>query len=202
MGSRTSSTDSTRPALSGAWMRVPLALVWMAALVGCASAQAPATAQGPTSVETDQATSERAVIAQLDAVYERFSQGYATLAPDLVADLYTEDALYLSPRGDIKRGRVAIAAGFTRMFEGAREKGDTLRIAFDRIQRAISGHMAYEVGYYTLVRTSADGQQKTSRGKFAVVLMRGADGVWRFQVDGYSSAPPLPNTAPPPAEVP
>lgn len=132
-----------------------------------------------------------AIVAELDAVYARFSQAYAELDPDMVANLYTRDALYLSPSRDIDRGRERIRKNFAGMFQRTRDAGESLRISFDRIDRRVSGDLAYEVGYYTLVRTSASGERKTSRGKFTVVLVRGKeDGTWRFKVDGYSAAPP------------
>lgn len=161
-------------------------LVASACLSAClAVAACAATAPQPPSTPADPA----AVVAELDQVYATFSRAYAELDPDIVADLYTESALYLSPNRDIDKGRATIRESFAGMFERTRQKGESLRITFDRIDRQISGSLAYEVGYYTLVRTQADGQARTSRGKFVVVLIRGADGRWRFQVDGYSQAP-------------
>ncbi len=43
--------------------------------------------------------------AAIDSVYQRFSAAYRMLNADSVAVLYTEDALYLQPRGDMVRGR-------------------------------------------------------------------------------------------------
>lgn len=153
-----------------------------------------AAAPGPTPRADSNST---ATLARFDAIYARFSRAYEQLDPDQVADLYTEDALYLRPRGDIERGRDVIRAGFASMFERTRTAGDTLRISFERIDRHISGDLAFEVGYYTLVRTSATGDEKVSRGKFTVVLRRASDGTWRFAVDGYSPAPPVNRPAEP-----
>lgn len=165
----------------------PLALLTLS----LACSPAPATPTGPASIPAPASApiSDAAVVAELDQVYARFTRAYATLDVAIITDLYTEDALYLPPRGDIRRGRAAIRTGFAGMFERSRARGESLDITFERIDRRISGDLAYEVGYYTLVRTTRDGPANTSRGKFTVVLVRQDDGKWRFKVDGYSAAP-------------
>lgn len=126
--------------------------------------------------------------AGLDAVYRTFHEGYETLTPKTVADLYTENALYLSPNDDVVRGRSAVEDNFRSFFGSVRESGDRLRIRFEILDRDVSEDLAYDVGYYILQRTSGD-DTSTHRGKFVVVARRGADGVWKFHVDGYSGVP-------------
>lgn len=126
--------------------------------------------------------------AGIDAVYQTFHEGYRTLTPETVAGLYTEDALYLSPSSDVRRGRSAIEDNFRSYFDQVRGEGGALRIRFEILDRRVSGDLAYDVGYYILQRTSGD-ETSTHRGKFVVVARRGADGTWKFHVDGYSGVP-------------
>jgi uncharacterized protein (TIGR02246 family) len=125
----------------------------------------------------------------LDAQYARFSQAYVTLDPDAVANLYTEDALYLSPGADIKRGRPAVREEFKRFFDSVRSRGDSIRIVFTIVDRKISGGLAGEVGYFDLT-TKSGGTARTGRGKFVVIWVRGSDGNWRFRTDTYNDITP------------
>lgn len=126
------------------------------------------------------------VAKQLDAHYARFSQAYVALDPDAVANLYTEDAFYLSPGSDIRRGRAAVRQEFASFFASVRSRGDSLRIVFTIVDRKISGGLAAEVGYFDLTSRPNVGEPRTSRGKFVVIWVRGIDGVWRFRTDTYS----------------
>lgn len=131
-----------------------------------------------------------AVARLLDAQYARFSQAYVALDPDAVANLYSEDAHYLSPGADIKRGRAAIRDEFKRFFDSVRSRGDSIRIVFTIVDRKISGGLAAEVGYFDLTGKTSSGESRTSRGKFVVIWVRGGDGVWRFRTDTYSDVTP------------
>ena len=62
-------------------------------------------------------------------------------------------------------------------------------IGFRIFQREVIGDLGYDVGVYTLTATGPDGESRTDRGKFVVVTKKGADGKWRFAVDGYSGLP-------------
>ena len=127
--------------------------------------------------------------AGIDAVYQKFDAAYQALSAEAVAALYTEDALYLSPASDVLRGRADIEKAFRRMFDQAKSDGSTLRIRFEILDRGVEGDLGYDVGYYLLERTAADGTATTGKGKFTVVAKRGEDGTWRFHVDGYSGVP-------------
>lgn len=125
----------------------------------------------------------------IDAIYQRFHEGYASLDASVVSDLYTKDALYLSPQSEMKHGRDEIHQDFVHMFESADGAGEQLDIRFRIVKREVREDLATDVGYFTLVRTSADGEN-SSDGKFVVVAERDAEGTWRFSVDGYSSNQP------------
>ena len=178
--------QTTRFALNG-WLVAALLV-----LAGCAepaedtmplaktAAPADNTVIGTVALPTDEA--------RIDAVYERFSQAYDEWDTQAMVDLYTDDTLYLSGDGAIRRGRAAIEQSFS-FLQRVKERGETVSISFRFVDRAIEGDLAYDVGYYQTISTPADGEPRTSVGKFVTVLKKQTDGSWRFQVDGYNSAP-------------
>jgi uncharacterized protein (TIGR02246 family) len=121
------------------------------------------------------------VAAALDSAYATFAEAYRTADPALVAGLYADSALYLTPGDTIVRGRPsieAIFAGF--LVPYARSDSGGPRIRFEIADRRIasSGDLATDVGYFVI--------NEGARGKFIVVWRRGADGRWRMHADGYS----------------
>ena len=122
-----------------------------------------------------------------DDRYDRFSAAYASLDPDRIAAMYTDDALYLGPAGEIVRGRAAIRERHAGSSEGNSERRHVRRITFDFIDRVDAGDVRNEVGYYTIT-TSMPGHATTFRGKFVKVWRRASDGVWRIHTDSYSPA--------------
>lgn len=127
--------------------------------------------------------------AGIDGVYSQFSRGYRDLDAKLVANLYTAEALYLPPGSDVKRGREKILESFSRFFESTRREGGKLSIAFEIIERRVSGDLAYDAGIYTLSSTTSSGTTSSSKGKFVVIALKGKDKTWRFQLDTYNGFP-------------
>jgi uncharacterized protein (TIGR02246 family) len=125
----------------------------------------------------------------IDGVYEQFAAAYDRLDPEAVAALYTEEALYLAPGSDVRRGRAAIRDVFAGFFDWVRGRPGGVAIRFEILARRVSGDLAYDVGYYRLRSRGPEGESE-DRGKFVVVALRGADGAWRFAVDGYSGLEP------------
>ncbi len=156
----------------------------LAAALALAACGGAAPSRAPTSVGNP-AADARAI----DALYATFTKAYETFDPDLVANLYTENALYLSPGSDVRRGRAAIRAGFRRSFERTKAKGETMSIWFDRFDRRVSGDVAYEVGYFVVTYQAESGDVRRAKGKFTVVLIRQRNGSWLFHVDSYSDVP-------------
>lgn len=126
---------------------------------------------------------------QIDEPYQRFATAYASLDANRVADVYTDDALMLPPGGQILKGRAAIREQYADAFEEDRERGHTRQIAFELVDRIVSGDVRNDYGYYTITTRSRSGHEGEHRGKFAKVWQRGRDGVWRIRSDSYSSAP-------------
>lgn len=129
--------------------------------------------------------------AGIDAIYARFSEGYRTLDAAKVAELYTDDASYLAPGRDLLRGRAAIEKSFEEFFADVKERRQRAEISFEVLERETAGSLGYEVGIYTLRFHGAD-RQAVNRGKF-VVVTRCEEKTCRFQVDGFSSLPPIPD---------
>lgn len=123
-----------------------------------------------------------------DEPYTRYSAAYASLDADRVGGMYTEDAFYLPPGGDIIRGRDAIEERYEQGFREDRERRHTRRITFEFVDRVVAGDVRNDIGYYTIVTTDRSGHTDSFRGKFVKVWRRGADGVWRIRTDSYSSA--------------
>jgi len=128
-------------------------------------------------------------LVQVDEPYQRFAAAYATLDPDRVIQVYTEDALMLPPGGEILRGRAAIRDRYARGFDDDRERGHTRRITFELVDRVLSGDVRSDFGYYTIIATSPEGHEERMLGKFAKMWVRGRDAVWRIRSDSYSPAP-------------
>lgn len=128
--------------------------------------------------------------AGVDDVYRKFSESYRTLNVDQIADQYTQTAAYLAPDDEVLTGRDSIRPGFKRFFDSVKGNGNTMTISFEILQRMVDKAIGYDVGIFTL-RTFKDGKEINSgRGKFVVVMVKDADGKWRFQVDGYSGLKP------------
>ncbi len=128
--------------------------------------------------------------AGIDAIYTSFSEGYRTFDAELVANLYTVDAAYLSPGREVRNGRDEIMKGFARSFESTKARGRTMTISFLILQRGVANDLGYDVGVYRLEYFENGKSVHRSKGKFVVVAVRERDGEWRFQVDGYSNIDP------------
>lgn len=126
---------------------------------------------------------------KIDDIYRRFSEAYRKLDFEAVTDLYTDDALYLAPGSDVKRGREKILKQFSGYFNSVKNSGGSLAISFRILERRVSKDLAYDVGIYTITEKTSKGESRAGRGKFVVVARKMENGDWRFQVDGYSSLP-------------
>ena len=122
----------------------------------------------------------------IDAIYQRFQLGYEKLDAEMVAGLYTDDALYLVPDNDVMRGKENIRKNFSVFFDYNRNQGRKLNITFRILRRSVQDELGYDVGIYTL-QSSKDGKVLgEDQGKFVVVSRKMKDGAWKFELDSYS----------------
>ena len=131
----------------------------------------------PSCQLSRQAVNTQSAEAAMQEVYNTFTRAYKQADPAMVADLYTEDAYYLEPNTMIIQGRDTIQGNFTRYLERF-TPGAGPDIAFEILERQISGNQAYDIGYYTF-----NGQRS---GKFIVLWQRQPNGTWMIHADGFS----------------
>jgi ketosteroid isomerase-like protein len=123
-----------------------------------------------------QATSELA---------EALSRGDAAAA----ALLYADDGKLLTPAAELIAGRSQIEA-YWRV--GISCGLSSVELAADEL--SVSGHVAVEVGRYTLLLTSAGGSPAFDRGKYLALHRRLPDGSWRRAVEVFN--PDVPQARP------
>ncbi len=136
-------------------------------------------------VPTNETASTEAAI---EATYDRLVQAYETANVDLILDQYADDAYYLIGSAQrILQGKEELGLAYSHL-QRAKEKGMQTTIAFRIVDRTIQNDLAYDIGYFKLTKTRADGESRHTAHKFTTVLKKQADGSWRFQVDSYSDA--------------
>src|SRR5688572_3802359 len=105
-----------------------------------------AYSQSPTKQPTNVLALEQGVALHkgLDDIYIRFAEGYKTLDSAAVAALYTENAAYLPPVGNVMTGRQNIAKSFVDFFDSVKQRKGRLQISFRIIQRQADTNLAYD----------------------------------------------------------
>ena len=127
---------------------------------------------------------------EIDAIYQRFQMAYEKLDAEMVAELYTDDALYLVPDNDVMRGRENIRKNFAAFFDYNKHRGTKLSISFMILRRSVQGDLGYDVGIYTL-QSIKDGKiLGEDQGKFVVITRKMKNGSWKFELDSYSALKP------------
>ncbi len=133
----------------------------IALLAGCAP-QAPPTAQES---------------AELAALGERWMETFEAGDMDGLVGLYTEDAIFLPPNGELIRG-----------IDGVREhlqalKDTGLKGDLETLEAMVAGDLGYRLGTFTL--TTPDGEV-ADRGKY-IEIWRQVGGEWKIASDIYNS---------------
>jgi len=142
-------------------------------------AQTQTPAQRKSTAKTTMVNSNvEAKIRALDAEWQR-----AVAAKDLdrTVSFYAEDAVMLLPGTALVRGANAIRASWKQTFLADPNFAVTfspLDIHADRY-----GHMAYEIGEYSLTASDSQGHAQASKGKYVALWMRQSDGSWKAEVD-------------------
>ena len=116
----------------------------------------------------------------------RFVEAYNRGDVASVAALYTDDAVLLPPNSETLRGRQAIQE----FWNGAWQMG-VREVMLQTVSVEDSGHLAYEIGAYTLKIQPEGGEATTDKGKYVVIWKRQADGSWKLAVDIWNTNFPL-----------
>lgn len=167
-----------------------LAAAFALVMLPCASTTFAQNLPTPdsNSPATDSTTAESAGV---QAAYDRMTLAYELLDVDAAASAYAEEARYIlpDPEREVVEGRESIREVFDSFFRAARMRQAEITIEFRFVSRNIYDDMAHDVGYYRVTGRRKGEIVSTSTGKFATVLSRSEDGMWRFMTDAYSPAP-------------
>lgn len=150
------------------WLIVPLVL-----LFGACQADDEATTD--TAETTADTSSEPA--GAVDALRTSYVEHYNMGHPDMVADMYAEDAVALMADGGVMEGREEIAAGLAeQMADGSPE------LALEQIDGMAFGDTVVTIGRWSVTATPEEGAEPVTRsGNYMAAHTPSADG---WQVSG------------------
>jgi uncharacterized protein (TIGR02246 family) len=118
---------------------------------------------------------------------QAWATAYATNDGARAAEQYTPDArLWGSVSREQTVGTAAITAYFARVRPGA--TGIDVRFGGFALRELAPG-VAVASGHYTFLRRLPDGTEGQEPSRFSMVMVRGADGLWRI-ADHHSSRLP------------
>lgn len=146
------------------------------AIAACGGGDQEATAGEPA--ETEAVVDDATVLAEMTDYFEtHYNMGHGSM----VADLYAEDAGFMSANGQVLEGREAIAAYFQAGMDAM-----SPQIQIDQAEQLIFGDMAVARGNYTITAES-EGNPVNYGGAYLNVLRRAGDG-WEVHgaVTNYS----------------
>lgn len=127
-----------------------------------------------------------------EIVKVREAYAAATNAGDVksIVMLYTDDAVELPPNQAMVKGSAALEKHYADLL-----KGNTVKLSLTGIETTSAGDIGYDVGTYsqTVTPGTAGAKPMTERGKYVVILRRGADKQWKVKYAIYNSdLPPQP----------
>lgn len=165
--------------------KAPFALVLASVIaLGCQSQ----TSEETGSMEDETAPAAAPDVAAIQSAIEASDDAWeaAALAGDAAAltALYTDDATLLPPDMPMARGSAEIRSAFDAMLGAV--SFESMELASGDAHVAESGDLAYVVGTYHDVGTTADGAAFDESGKYAVVY-RNVDGQWKIASDTWNS---------------
>ena len=151
--------------------------------------------------DDDAAADGAAATADIDALRASYVEHYNMGHPDMVADMYAEDAVGLMADGSVLRGREAIGAGLTEQLAASPE------LALTQLDALVMGDTVITNGTWSVTVTPEEGATPVTRsGHYMAAHTRGADG-WEVagvitNYDAQQSAEALRGTTPaePPSE--
>lgn len=160
------------------------------------AACAPAAGPAPTAAAATPALDAPADIAAITAARDGFMAAYAAGDAAAIGQLYTENAIS-EPNGQPSvKGRAAIVASLTSMFEQV-----SVKATLTPEETRTLGAVGLDRGRYTVTVTpKAGAPPTTSEGRYLVVYVKGEDGKWRVShdIDNELGVPaaPAPTAAP------
>ena len=182
--------------LRDAWV-----LVLLIALAACGGAAEEPAEEATTPAAEEPAAAEPMMddAAALDERTEYFVTHYNMHHADMVAALYTEDAMFLGADGSVLEGRAAIEANFTEGMAGEPT------LSLDVLDRTILGDNAISLGTWSLETTPEGASESMTLGGHFLNWSVKVDGEWMTSavVTNYDAEPPAEAPrAEPPAEEP
>jgi uncharacterized protein (TIGR02246 family) len=121
-------------------------------------------------------------------VTRRFAEAFNRGDLDAAVEFYTDDATFLHPNVEIVSGKQAIKE----FFEAGRAFLGLKTLDFKILESDYDGNLAYERGIIQIYMEPEGGQPLVDKGKYLVVMKRGADGLWKVAVDIWNSDLPQP----------
>lgn len=108
-----------------------------------------------------------------------FESAFIAGDPARIADLYTEDAIVVSPSQEIVRARPEIREFWARKIEAG-----TGRFSVHPVNQREVGDTAYQTAVWNATVTS-NGQPSELYGEMTSVLSRQTDGSWRIRLQNW-----------------
>ena len=124
----------------------------------------------------------------VNAVYERMQEAYASLDIARLETVYAPDATYLprSPKADVNT-RETIRRGLSGFIDQMRSKNGAVKVSFRVIERKRFNDIVLDNGYVRTVIQPGDGTPpSTTYGKFFTAIALQPDGRWAFVSDSDS----------------
>ena len=156
-----------------------LGLVLTVGLVACAQEAAEEAATQKASTATYASAD---LLAEVRGQYEEhYNLGHAPA----VADLYTEDGVYMPSNGSFAAGRDAISG----VLEGSVAASPTLRL--EALETVVDGDVAFERGNYAVEMTPEGAEPVSLSGHYVTFSKRQADDSWKLHwvLSNYDAEP-------------
>ena len=124
----------------------------------------------------------QAVKALLDELREGWTQAFNGQDPAVFGSFYSEDSQLLPPNTPLVSGRDTIQG----MWKSVKDMG-IQDITLTPIKVDVCGHLAYEVGTYSLNIQPPSVPPSVDVGKYMRAYTRLQDGEWKIAADMFSS---------------
>lgn len=99
--------------------------------------------------------------------------------PEMVAAIFTDDAVMLSQGGGVFKGRQQI---LERQKEAMQSVTRPIKVSVVTVKIWLDGHTAYETGKYKYEYTEK-GKPTTEEGRYVTMWKRQGDGSWKLSMD-------------------